>query len=36
MADIVDQRNKPATGVKGNSQFLSQDNGKAKFQEILG
>lgn len=37
MGNITTQQNNtPAKGVKGISQFLSQDNVKAKFQEILG
>lgn len=36
MGELTTQNNKPATGVKGLSQFFSQDNVKAKFAEILG
>lgn len=36
MGELTTQNNTPATGVKGLSSFLNQDNVKAKFAEILG
>ena len=37
MSDVTTTQNQlPATGVKGLSQFLNQDNVKQKFAEILG
>lgn len=36
MADIVNQQNKPATGVKNVSNFLNSEAVKSKFAQILG